>query len=52
MGAYDYISKSEDIKDRLLNTVKNIRNGIGLKREITTLRKEVQKKYSFQKKVS
>jgi len=47
MGAYDYISKTEDIKDRLLNTVKNIRNGIGLKREITTLRREVQKKYSF-----
>jgi two-component system, NtrC family, response regulator AtoC len=47
MGAYDYISKTEDIKDRLLNTVKNIRNGIGLRREITTLRREVQKKYSF-----
>ncbi len=51
MGAYDYISKSEDIKDRLLNTVKNIRNGIGLKREITTLRKEVQKKYSFRESI-
>ena len=50
-GAYDYISKSEDIKDRLLNTVKNIRNGIGLKREITTLRKEVQKKYSFRESI-
>jgi len=47
MGAYDYISKSDDIKDRLTNTVKNIRNGIGLKREISTLRAEVQKKYSF-----
>src|SRR5664279_817254 len=47
LGAYDYISKSEDIKDRLLNTVRNIRNGIGLKREISTLRREVQKKYSF-----
>ena len=47
MGVYDYISKSDDIKDRLLNTVKNIRNGIGLKREISTLRREVQKKYSF-----
>jgi two-component system, NtrC family, response regulator AtoC len=47
MGAYDYISKSDDIKDRLINTVKNIRNGIGLKREISTLRREVQKKYSF-----
>jgi two-component system, NtrC family, response regulator AtoC len=50
-GAYDYISKSEDIKDRLLNTVKNIRNGIGLKREITSLRKEVQKKYSFKESI-
>jgi two-component system, NtrC family, response regulator AtoC len=47
LGAYDYITKSDDIKDRLLNTVKNIRNGIGLKKEIITLRKEVQQKYSF-----
>jgi DNA-binding NtrC family response regulator len=51
MGAYDYISKSEDIKDRLTNTVKNIRNGIGLRREITTLRREVQKKYSFRESI-
>lgn len=51
MGAYDYISKSDDIKDRLINTVKNIRNGIGLKREISTLRKEVQKKYSFRESI-
>jgi DNA-binding NtrC family response regulator len=47
MGVYDYITKSEDIKDRLLNTVQNIRNGIGLKMEISELRREVQKKYSF-----
>jgi two-component system, NtrC family, response regulator AtoC len=51
MGAYDYISKSDDIKDRLINTVRNIRNGIGLKREITTLRREVQKKYSFRETI-
>ncbi len=51
MGAYDYISKSDDIKDRLTNTVRNIRNGIGLKREISTLRKEVQKKYSFRESI-
>jgi two-component system, NtrC family, response regulator AtoC len=51
MGAYDYISKSDDIKDRLINTVRNIRNGIGLKREISTLRKEVQKKYSFRESI-
>ncbi|MBE0655428.1 MAG: sigma-54-dependent Fis family transcriptional regulator [Bacteroidales bacterium] len=47
MGAVDYITKSDDIKDRLLNTVKNIRNGIDLKKELSSLRKEVQKKYSF-----
>ncbi len=46
-GAYDYITKSNDIRDRLLNTVQNIRNGIGLKREISSLRREIQKKYSF-----
>ena len=48
-GAYDYIVKTKDIKDRLLNTINNIRKGIGLKREISSLKKEVQKKYSFQK---
>lgn len=46
-GAYDYIVKSKDIKERLLNTVQNIRKGTGLKKEITALRKEIQKKYSF-----
>jgi two-component system, NtrC family, response regulator AtoC len=51
MGAYDYISKSDDIKDRLTNTVRNIRDGIGLKQEISTLRKEVQKKYSFRESI-
>jgi two-component system, NtrC family, response regulator AtoC len=51
MGAYDYISKSDDIKDRLLNTVRNIRNGIGLKREISSLRLEVQKKYVFRESI-
>jgi two-component system response regulator AtoC len=51
LGAYDYITKSDDIKDRLLNTVKNIRNGIGLRREISTLRREIQKKYSFRQSI-
>jgi two-component system, NtrC family, response regulator AtoC len=51
MGAYDYISKSDDIKDRLINTVRNIRDGIGLRREISTLRREVQKKYSFRESI-
>lgn len=51
LGAYDYITKSDDIKDRLLNTVRNIRNGIGLKRQISTLKNEIQKKYIFRKSI-
>lgn len=47
LGAYDYITKSNDIKEHLINTVQNIRQGIGLKREISTLRREVQNKYRF-----
>lgn len=47
-GAYDYIVKSKDIRERLLNTVNNIRKEFQLKDEIKTLRKEVRKKYSYQ----
>lgn len=46
-GVYDYIAKSNDIKERLHITVQNIRNGIGMKNEISTLRREIQKKYTF-----
>ncbi len=47
-GAYDYIVKSRDIKERLLNTVNNIRQESKLKKEIVTLRQEVKQKYSYQ----
>lgn len=47
-GAYDYIVKSKDIKERLLNTISNIRKGESLKREIRSLRQEVKKKYKYQ----
>ncbi len=46
-GAYDYIVKTNDIKERLHNTIQNIQKHIGLQHEITALRKEVQKKYVF-----
>jgi two-component system response regulator AtoC len=51
MGAYDYITKSSDIKERLLNTIQNIRNDINLQDEVRSLRKEVQKKYLFRKSI-
>jgi two-component system response regulator AtoC len=51
LGAKDYIIKSDDIRDRLLNTVQNITKEISLRSEITMLRKEVQKKYDFRKSI-
>ena len=47
-GAYDYIVKSKDIRERLLNTVSNIRKLFYFEDELTILRREVQQKYSFQ----
>jgi two-component system, NtrC family, response regulator AtoC len=51
LGAKDYIIKSNDIRDRLLNTVQNIRNEMGLLVEISKLKKEVQKKYDFKNSI-
>jgi two-component system response regulator AtoC len=51
LGAYDYITKSDDIRERLLNTIQNLKQGIGLKREISNLRKEIQKKFSFRQTI-
>lgn len=50
-GAYDYIVKSDDIKERLLNTVRNLQKGAILKNEIKELRKEVRQKYDFRKTI-
>ena len=47
-GAYDYIVKSKDIRERLLNTVNNIGKEFKLKDEIRSLRQEVKKKYSYE----
>jgi DNA-binding NtrC family response regulator len=46
-GAYDYIVKNDDAKDRLWNTIKNAREHLKLKREVQTLRDEVVHKYEF-----
>jgi len=50
-GAYDYIVKSKDIKNRLLNTINNIRKHSNLKFRVSTLQKEVQNKYNFQNSI-
>lgn len=50
-GAYDYLVKTKDIRDRLLNTINNIRKNEGLKKRIVSLQKEVQGKYAFEKTI-
>lgn len=50
-GAYDYLVKSEDIRDRLWNAVNNVRKNTGLKKKIEILQSEVQKKYDFQNSI-
>ncbi len=49
LGAYDYIVKDDDVKDRIWNIIKNIRERHELKEEITNLREEVKGKYDFGK---
>ncbi|MBI3135878.1 MAG: sigma-54-dependent Fis family transcriptional regulator [Bacteroidetes bacterium] len=50
-GAYDYIVKEKEIRDRLLSTVNNIKKSSTLKTRISLLEKEVQKKYDFQSSI-
>lgn len=47
LGAYDYLVKEKDIRDRLLNVVNNIRKNRTLKTQINTLKKEIAQKYDF-----
>ncbi len=48
-GAYDYIVKDDDTKNRLWNTVKNALSHKQLSHEVESLRKEVVNKYSVMK---
>lgn len=51
LGAYDYIIKDEETKDRLLNTINNARKNISLIREIDHLKQEISEKYEFDKSI-
>ncbi len=46
-GAYDYITKDNETKDRLLNVINNVRKNVALQFEVENLRQEVQAKYEF-----
>lgn len=47
LGAYDYIVKDDDAKDRLWNSLKNIKEKLSLKAEIEELKEQVEQKYQF-----
>ena len=48
-GAFDYIVKDDDTKDRLWNAIQHLQEINGLKQEVEQLRKEVGRKYDFSK---
>lgn len=50
-GAFDYISKDEEAKERILNSIHNARNKNSLIREIDRLKQEIGEKYEFEKSI-
>lgn len=50
-GAYDYITKDHETKERLLNSINNARNKTSLIKEIDHLKKEITVKYEFEKSI-
>jgi two-component system response regulator AtoC len=50
-GAFDYIVKDDDTKDRLWNTILHLKEISGLKEEVENLRSEVGKKYDFSQSI-
>jgi DNA-binding NtrC family response regulator len=47
-GAYDYITKDEETKDRLLNSLKNVLKNVNLVQELNYLKEEISLKYDFE----
>ncbi len=50
-GAFDYISKDEEARERILNSIQNALNQSSLLREIGRLRSEISARYDFEKDV-
>lgn len=48
-GAFDYITKDTETKERLHNSLQHIKNQVRLKREVDTLKAELVEKYDFTK---
>lgn len=50
-GAFDYISKDEEARERILNSIQNALNQSSMLREIGRLRNEITSRYDFEKDV-
>lgn len=48
MGAYDYITKDEETKEKLINTIHHILQKKDLSTQVDTLKEELGKKYEFE----
>jgi len=51
LGAYDYITKDENIRDRILNLINNIQTTKQLRNEVTQLKTQISEKYDFSKAI-
>ena len=50
-GAYDYITKDEETKDRLLNSLNNALKNVSLVQELNHLKEEISIKYDFESSI-
>lgn len=50
-GAFDYIVKDDDTKERLWNSLLHLKEIQGLRKEVEVLKEEVTKKYDFTKTI-
>jgi len=50
-GAFDYLTKDQDTKEKLLGSIRNARNKNLLIKEIDHLKKEINEKYEFDKSI-
>jgi DNA-binding NtrC family response regulator len=50
-GAYDYITKDENIKERLLNSIHNIQTTQKLLNQVNQLKTQISEKYDFSKAI-
>ena len=47
-GAFDYVIKNDEAKDRIWNTIRHIQENRALKKEVVQLREEVGRRFEFE----